>query len=220
MSTSSTNGHPGEPQAASNGCKANGRFAVGNPGGPGNPFARQVAGLRQALLNGVTADDLQCVARKLVELAKDGNVQAAKLLLSYTIGKPQPAPEPDRMDVDEWEGYRETAGMKTETAEMAAAGAPEHHLSHVRILRPLISSLNHEQLMNEVVNPKPAPVEKHDAFDEADFEKTMAEILNGATVWHPPSTNGKNTPRRSRPTDVDSDHPTPQPPTNGRMHVD
>src|SRR5262245_45139574 len=59
-----------------------GRFGPKNPGGPGNPFARQVAALRQALLDAVTAADMQTVARKLIELAAAGNVPAARLLLS------------------------------------------------------------------------------------------------------------------------------------------
>src|SRR5437660_2256427 len=33
-----------------------GRFTKGNPGGPGNPFARKVAALRMALINFVTVD--------------------------------------------------------------------------------------------------------------------------------------------------------------------
>ena len=75
-------------------------------------FARQVAALRQALLASITPKDMQDVAARLLDLAKDGNVQAAKLLLAYTIGKPQPAPEPDRMDADEWEVYQDTSVMK------------------------------------------------------------------------------------------------------------
>src|SRR6516162_8234307 len=36
-----------------------GRFVTGNQRGPGNPFARRVAGLRQVLLDTVTDDDLR-----------------------------------------------------------------------------------------------------------------------------------------------------------------
>ena len=35
-----------------------GRFAAGNKGGPGNPFARQTAANRQAVVNAVTEQDL------------------------------------------------------------------------------------------------------------------------------------------------------------------
>jgi hypothetical protein len=36
--------------------QSNGRFAKGNRGGPGNPFARKTAQLRQALVDAVTPD--------------------------------------------------------------------------------------------------------------------------------------------------------------------
>ncbi len=161
MSNPSTTAHSTEAQAASNGRTVGGRFALGNPGGPGNPFARQVAGLRQALLDSVTAADMQDVVKKLVALAKDGNVQAAKLLFSYTVGKPQPAPEPDRMDVDEWEGYQETAGMKKEVAELTEAGTPEIHLHNVRLLRPLLGSLAQQQMVSAALEAsEPDPREK------------------------------------------------------------
>ena len=37
-------------QTPTNGHEANGRFALGNQGGPGNPFARRVAQLRKVIL--------------------------------------------------------------------------------------------------------------------------------------------------------------------------
>ena len=41
---------PGPPPAARDGREANGRFAKFNKGGPGNPYARQTAALRKALV--------------------------------------------------------------------------------------------------------------------------------------------------------------------------
>src|SRR5262249_7628441 len=35
--------------------------------------------------------------------AADGDISAAKLILSYKLGKPAPAPNPDEIDRDEWE---------------------------------------------------------------------------------------------------------------------
>jgi hypothetical protein len=48
---------------------ANGRFAAGNPGGPGNPFAGLVASLRQAMLECVSKEDIQSIMKSLVEMA-------------------------------------------------------------------------------------------------------------------------------------------------------
>src|SRR5205823_3604927 len=102
---------PMEPaaQTPAEGHNANGRFAPGNKGGSGNPFARQVAALRQALLDAVSPDDLAEIAKALADKAKRGDVAAAKVLLTYLVGKPAPAPDPDRLDVEEVGRLRERA---------------------------------------------------------------------------------------------------------------
>lgn len=64
----------------------NGRFAKGNPGGPGNPHARKVAALRSALIGAVSEQDVAAIVRALVEKAKGGDVAAVKELLSRTLG--------------------------------------------------------------------------------------------------------------------------------------
>src|ERR1700688_5007185 len=71
-----------QPQAAEQkpNHDARGRFTRGNKGGPGNPFARQAAALRQALTSAVTPQDVADIAAKLLEKAKQGDVPAAKLV--------------------------------------------------------------------------------------------------------------------------------------------
>ena len=81
-----------------NGRDGRGRFAKGNCVGPGNPHARHVGQLRSALLAAVTREDLEAVIRKLVELAKNGNIQAAKEVLDRCLGKPQEADLIDRIE--------------------------------------------------------------------------------------------------------------------------
>jgi hypothetical protein len=70
-----------------NGRTASGRFAKGNPGGPGNPHSRRVSALREALLASVTAADIRAVARALVSKAKGGDVPAVRELLDRLLGK-------------------------------------------------------------------------------------------------------------------------------------
>jgi hypothetical protein len=72
-----------------------GRFAAGNPGGPGNTSARRVAQLRRRLLSRITDEEMDAIFDKLIELAKDGDLTAIKLVLQYTVGKPGPASELD-----------------------------------------------------------------------------------------------------------------------------
>jgi hypothetical protein len=79
---------------------ANGRFVIGNKGGPGNPFSRQVADLRKAFLEAATPDRMKELSDELFTQAKAGDVAAAKLLLSYVLGKPADVPNPDRTDLD------------------------------------------------------------------------------------------------------------------------
>ena len=79
MATPSTNGVNG------------GRFQKGNAGGPGNPHAAAVAGLRSALLGAVGTSEIEAVIKKLVELATEGNVAAAREVLDRTLGRVQDA---------------------------------------------------------------------------------------------------------------------------------
>jgi hypothetical protein len=97
---------------------AGGRFTRGNPGGPGNPFARHVAALRREALEAVTREDVRAIVTKLIELGRAGNVPAAKLVLAYTVGKPSQTVNPDMLDVEEWDKFRKTAPMVDELASL------------------------------------------------------------------------------------------------------
>src|SRR5262249_50778397 len=57
-------------------------------GGPGNPYAKLTATMRSTLLNTVTEDDIQRIARKLVDKAIEGDIVAAREVLNRVIGKP------------------------------------------------------------------------------------------------------------------------------------
>lgn len=65
-----------------------GRFAAGNHCGQGNPSHRRMARLRRGLLAAVSVEDIQAITAALLTQAKNGDTQAAKLLLEYAIGKP------------------------------------------------------------------------------------------------------------------------------------
>src|SRR6266446_8255712 len=113
---------PTEPAAqppATNGHEPNGRFARGNPGGPGNPFARQVAALRKVIINRLTEQDLLAITEALLARAKEGSVGAAKLLLAYGIGKPASAPDPDRLDGQELAHFKDQVETVNEVHELA-----------------------------------------------------------------------------------------------------
>ena len=66
---------------------ARGRFAKGNSGGPGNPYAREVAHVRKLMFATVSDEQIKALILRLLDMAMEGNVPAAKLLLSYLMGK-------------------------------------------------------------------------------------------------------------------------------------
>lgn len=74
-----------------------GRFTKGNPGGPGNPRARQVGALRSAFLDAVTPEDIQVAVRQLIAKSRGGDLPAIKELLDRVLGK---ANQPMELSVD------------------------------------------------------------------------------------------------------------------------
>jgi hypothetical protein len=124
------------PQEHTTGRDRNGRFTKGNPGGPGNPFARQVAELRKRLLDRLTGAELDAIADKLIDQAKEGDVPAIKLLFTYTLGKPAEAVQPDQLDIEEWDTFKETATMAGELPGIMATPDPSFPLAMVRAARP------------------------------------------------------------------------------------
>jgi hypothetical protein len=87
---------------------SNGRFTKGNAGGPGNPYNRRVAELRRALMSVVSDEDICAIGRVLLEKAKSGDLAAIKLLFTYLLGKPAAAPDPDAVDLHEWQLRRQS----------------------------------------------------------------------------------------------------------------
>src|SRR5207244_9486692 len=117
--------------AGGGGRDTKGRFAAGNAGGPGNPFARQTAQLRAALVQRVTSEDMGVIADELIVKARNGNLAAIKLLFQYVIGKPVAAVNPDTLDVQE---FREVYAPRKEIMEIGpqvVQGLPPRVLSTV-----------------------------------------------------------------------------------------
>jgi hypothetical protein len=97
---------PAEQPAAS-GHDAKGRFAPGNKCARGNPFARRMAELRSALLESATPERLKKLGERLYREAVGDrysapDLEAAKLWLTYCVGRPVEVINPDRLDLDEF----------------------------------------------------------------------------------------------------------------------
>jgi hypothetical protein len=65
-----------------------GRFAKGNPGGPGNPLGVHYARLTAAVVQAVTPQQVAEIMAKLHQMACEGDVQAAKVVLDWCVKKP------------------------------------------------------------------------------------------------------------------------------------
>ncbi len=70
-----------------NGRDVQGRFAMGNPGGPGNPHAGAVGRWRVMLAETITAEDIRAVLNVLLDRAKAGERWAVCELLDRCLGK-------------------------------------------------------------------------------------------------------------------------------------
>ena len=149
---------------------ANGRFAKGNAGGPGNPHVRRIAMMREAVASAATVEDLVAVMRKLLELAKEGDREAAKLVLHYTVGKPSEFQAERRLDLCE-----EMTPAVDEVQNPARNEPPVP-------ARPAVPSI------------APTPAERY-LDHRGEREKSVEEILGIAS--RPPIANGGNGPAPS-----------------------
>jgi hypothetical protein len=96
-----TEGNGAEKTPANTGYDARGRFTKGNPGGPGNPWTRRLAQKRQPFIDALSDSEVRELAADLLDRAFDGDLGAAALVLSYVVGKPFAAVNPDDVYLDE-----------------------------------------------------------------------------------------------------------------------
>jgi len=163
----------GEANRAENGHNGrddNGWFAAGNASGPGNPYARQVAELRFYFMQGVTPEVMQQFAAKLIQMGLNGHLGAMKLVLSYVLGKPGAAVDPDLLDQHEWQIHRQSTIKPSEVAEVFQRGLPVE-VANVMVGAAL-PGLG-QQAADEYCR-KNAEVERKQAAEAARVEKARA----------------------------------------------
>lgn len=68
-----------------------GRFAPGNPGGPGRPPSRSTT-LRRAAEEAITPEHIAAIIRKATRMALEGNAVAMRLVLERVCGRAAEAP--------------------------------------------------------------------------------------------------------------------------------
>jgi hypothetical protein len=72
-----------------------GLFAKGNKLAHGNPQAKRAHDLRKAAREAVSTEDIQRLMAKYLQMGLEGDIQAGRIVLEYTVGKPLPAVEAD-----------------------------------------------------------------------------------------------------------------------------
>jgi hypothetical protein len=202
--------------AVENGRDARGRFAPGNAGGPGNPFARRVAQLRKVLLEAVSDEDLRVVAEQLVVKAKMGDLAATKLLLQYVVGKPAATVDPDALDVEEVELYKRAPAHGEVTEIVRGRVGAETAAEMLRLAVPRAGAGFADTIHAALENPAAfwraaAGLDAWDEEDEGDVEEEAEQGGMNAGACQPvtpPSTNGPTSgqgPRRPEQGNGDSE---------------
>lgn len=74
-----------------NGRAGGGRFAVGNPGGPGRPPNEKALTLRRVFLDEISEEDMREIVGELKRQAKAGDLSAIRDILDRICGRPMPA---------------------------------------------------------------------------------------------------------------------------------
>lgn len=171
---------------------ANGRFTPGNAGGPGNPFARQVAALRRALVETLTPDDMREITFALTLRAKGGNVSAAKLLFQYALGKPLASTHPDRLDADEVEAFKANA-VNGDVIKAIDATPAAPALTVLRELQPgraeeFFNELRAENLTRPTVTKREKPAASTPMSAQLGVALTETESIR---LVNPPAANGR-----------------------------
>ena len=83
-----------------------GRFAHGNPGGPGRPPLNREREYLETLTAACTVDDWREICQRAVKDAKKGDHRARDWLTKYLVGEPRPVPDmpPDADQPNPYEG--------------------------------------------------------------------------------------------------------------------
>jgi hypothetical protein len=175
---------------------AKGRFAKGNPGGPGNPFARHVAKLRSALVQCVSEEDMRQIANGLLVSAKLGHLPSIRILLMYVLGKPSGAVNPDTLDIDEWRQLVQPLAQIAADLPQALMSVPAPTATDmVRTAQPYA-----QRMVGEEMTAPPLEEDEEDREQEA--ERQQGADRPGKTktgARQQPSPNGGFRPRGAVP---------------------
>ena len=107
MSDGKKNAPKPKPEAVSAGEKRqqdqdpkSGQFLPGNRAGKGNPNLLRVKAMREALQEAASPEKLKKVLEAMAQKALEGDVQAGRLVLEFSVGKPRRQEAGDTIQID------------------------------------------------------------------------------------------------------------------------
>ena len=164
-----------------------------------NPFTHQTAGLRQALVDSVRAEDMAAIGHALRDKAVKGDIAAARLLLSYVLGRPGRPVGPGRLAADEGDETREPVPMMQ-------VSEPALSLAAAREARPIVTRVTSKTLGDMVLHPEKyaaSPLARELVEDDpvAPTNVAVANLVGGAagTVRRGKPAGSPNAPRSGKP---------------------
>jgi hypothetical protein len=175
---------------------AKGRFTKGNPGGPGNPFARHVAKLRSALVQCVSEEDIGRIAQGLLVNAKLGHLPSIRILLLYVLGKPSGTVNPDTLDIEEWRQIVQPLAQIMAELPQALMSVPAPTATDmVRTAQPYA-----QRMVGEELTAPPPEADEEVREEEAQREpRADRPAKKGGNTRPQPSPNGDFRPRGAVP---------------------
>jgi len=178
-----------------------GRFIAGNPGGPGNPNARHCARMLALLRTSVSDEELVAIIRALLDKAVKGDTSAAKIILSYKIGKPAPAPNSDQIDQDEWEHYQKDTINLQEMQQVLSSLPAKVGNDIARTALPIMTEARTRELATQLRKGSPIPEEVIEPTVDAASKANQAPPLPNGKLKDATSTN-RSTVDNQRPTNL------------------
>ncbi len=114
-----------------------------------------IARMLEIFRNSISEEDFIRVVRKLLEKAEAGDTSAAKILVSYVVGKPLPAPHPDSIDRDEWDHFQKDA-VQPQEMKLVMSSLPTQVGNDVaRVALPIMTEVRTRDLAKQLLKGCP-----------------------------------------------------------------
>jgi hypothetical protein len=179
----------------------------GNAGGPGNPHARHCARMLEMFRNSITDEEMYGLCRALFERASGGDMAALKMVWQYKLGKPLPAPHPDRIDRDEWDHFQKDAMTLEEMKHVLGQLPSRIGNAIVSAALPSIASTISHSLAQQLLQGLPAEYLGSQSSGPANNEPIPTAGSNGFLPAEPPSESPS--PGTLNPPPATHSHPIP-----------